>query len=153
MYSLIPPSSGVSLPPLFENVDFSWIWVWVWSWMRFYLSKETVGYLEAGMSNPLPAAGSGQCSSGGRLTALMLSSSETRQDFCCRTKLNGHVVEGGCVFFLFWNLTCWLLIRSLIKVRGYYFLLTCWLLFEFIFLNQNRFKLIGLNWSVSVWLF
>ncbi|KAJ6864106.1 hypothetical protein NC651_034825 [Populus alba x Populus x berolinensis] len=51
---------------------------------------EAAGYLEAGMSNPLPAAGSGQCSSRGRLTALMLSSSETHQDFCCRTKLNGH---------------------------------------------------------------
>ncbi|KAJ6870191.1 hypothetical protein NC652_037232 [Populus alba x Populus x berolinensis] len=36
----------------------------------------------------------------------MRSSSETHQDFCCRTKLKGHVVVGGYVFFLFWNLTC-----------------------------------------------
>ncbi|KAJ6967457.1 60S ribosomal protein L27-like [Populus alba x Populus x berolinensis] len=56
-------------------------------WFFTKLSKEAVDYLEAGMSSPLPAARSGQCSSGGRLTALMLSSSETHQDFSCRTKL------------------------------------------------------------------
>ncbi|KAJ6967474.1 hypothetical protein NC653_035847 [Populus alba x Populus x berolinensis] len=67
--------------------------------MLFYLSKEAVDYLEAGMSSPLPAARSGQCSSGGRLTALMLSSSETHQDFSCRTKLKGHLVEKGDACF------------------------------------------------------
>lgn len=70
--------------------------------MPFHLSKEAVAYLEAGMSKPLPSpgSGSGQCSSGGRLTALMLSSSETHQDFCCWTKLNGHAVVGGLHVFL-----------------------------------------------------
>jgi hypothetical protein len=68
--------------------------------MLFYLSKEAVAYLEAGMCKPLPSPGSGQCSSGGRLTALMLSSSETHQDFCCWTQLNGHAVVGGMRVFL-----------------------------------------------------